>query len=145
MYPLLILLAEDNLINIRVALQHLKKLGYEADHAKDGLVVLEMCNAKATKGLKYDVILLDIQMPRMDGLTAAIELRAQFKRDNISHLLPDIIALTANVAGEDREKSLQCGMVDFVMKPILPSELKRVLTNAATGKYVQANHDFDQA
>lgn len=144
MYPLLILLAEDNLINIRVALQHLKKLGYEADHAKDGLVVLEMCNAKAAKGLKYDVILLDIQMPRMDGLTAAIELRAQFKRDGISHLLPDIIALTANVAGEDREKSLQCGMVDFVMKPILPSELKRVLTNAATGKYVQANLDFDQ-
>lgn len=130
-YPLSILLAEDNPINLRVASQHLKKLGYLADHAKDGVQALEKCEEKLNKGQKYDVILMDIQMPRKDGIEAAIELQQSFAERNCLDFLPQIVALTANVAGEDREKCLKCGMVDFVSKPILPEELKRVLTNVA--------------
>ncbi|CAH2352034.1 histidine protein kinase 1 [[Candida] railenensis] len=136
-YPLKILLAEDNIINIKVALQHLKKLGYVADHAKDGVEVLEMCHELAKSNEKYDIILLDIQMPRKDGFTAAIELQEQFKSNGKDELLPAIVALTANVAGEDREKSLRCGMVDFIAKPILPSELKRVLTRVGEREFVK--------
>ncbi|CUM63159.1 uncharacterized protein PRCAT00000726001 [Priceomyces carsonii] len=127
-YPLRILLAEDNLVNIKVALQHLKKLGYDADHAKDGVEVIVKCESLLEKDEKYDVILMDIQMPRKDGLSATIELRELFDKKNKSEYVPMIVALTANVAGEDREKSLGCGMVDFISKPILPSELKRVLS-----------------
>lgn len=126
-YPLRILLAEDNLINIKVALQHLKKLGYEADHAKDGIEVLEKCEALLAKNEKYDVILMDIQMPRKDGIAATIELKESFIHKGKVDYLPAVVALTANVAGEDRAKSLNCGMVDFISKPILPGELKRVL------------------
>lgn len=126
-YPLRILLAEDNLINIKVALQHLKKLGYEADHAKDGVEVIAKCEALLEKNEKYDIILMDIQMPRKDGIAATIELKESFIHKGKADYLPDIVALTANVAGEDRARSLNCGMVDFISKPILPSELKRVL------------------
>lgn len=130
-YPLNILIAEDNPINLRVASQHLKKLGYLADHAKDGVQALEKCEERLAKGQKYDVILMDIQMPRKDGIEATIELKQSFTERNCLAFLPQIVALTANVAGEDREKCLKCGMVDFVSKPIVPEELKRVLTNVA--------------
>lgn len=128
-YPLLILIAEDNAINLRVALQHLKKLGYIADHAKDGIEALQKCEAKLLVGEKYDVVFMDIQMPRKDGITATVDIHERFYAQGRPDLLPRIIALTANVAGEDREKCLDCGMVDFVFKPILPEELRRVLTN----------------
>lgn len=127
-YPLRILIAEDNVINLRVALQHLKKLGYIADHAKDGIEAFERCEAKLMTGDKYDVIFMDIQMPRKDGIAATIDIHERFYSQGRPDLLPRIIALTANVAGEDREKCLECGMVDFVSKPILPEELRRVLT-----------------
>lgn len=130
-YPLNILIAEDNPINLRVASQHLKTIGYRADHAKDGVEVIQKCEELLSNGKKYDVILMDIQMPRKDGIEAAIELRESFAERNCSSFLPQIIALTANVAGEDRQKCLSCGMVDFVLKPILPDELKRVLANVA--------------
>ncbi|CAK7895751.1 histidine protein kinase 1 [[Candida] anglica] len=133
-YPLRILLAEDNIINIKVALQHLKKLGYKADHAKDGVEVIEMCNSMCDKKLKYDVILLDIQMPKKDGFAAAIELREQFQNEGKEEYLPALVALTANVAGENRQKSIKCGMIDFISKPILPSELRRVLTRIGSGE-----------
>lgn len=129
--PLNILIAEDNPINLRVALQHLKKLGYLADHAKDGVEAVEKCENKLAIGEKYDVILMDIQMPRKDGIEATIELRQSFKERNCEAFLPQIVALSANVAGEDRQKCLDCGMVDFVSKPILPEVLKRVLKNVA--------------
>lgn len=126
-YPLKILIAEDNLINLKVALQHLKKLGYAADHAKDGVEVVDKCLGLLSSEEKYDVILMDIQMPRKDGITTAIELKELFTGDNKQEYLPEIVALTANVAGEDRMRSLQCGMIDFVSKPILPDNLKNVL------------------
>lgn len=136
-YPLRILLAEDNVINLRVALQHLKKLGYIADHAKDGIEAFERCEAKLMTGDKYDVIFMDIQMPRKDGITATIDIHERFYAQGRPDLLPKIIALTANVAGEDREKCLECGMVDFVSKPILPEELQRVLTRV--GEEIRIN------
>lgn len=125
--PLNILLAEDNPVNLRVALQHLKKLGYIADHAKDGVEVLEKCEAKLKEGLKYDVIFMDIQMPRKDGIEATIELNESFNARGLQNYIPQIVALTANVASEERARCIQCGMVDFVTKPILPEMLKRVL------------------
>ncbi|CAH6721028.1 histidine protein kinase 1 [[Candida] jaroonii] len=126
-YPLKILIAEDNLINLRVALQHLKKLGYQADHAKDGVEVINKCLDKLKNQDYYDVILMDIQMPRKDGITATIELKDLFNNNNKQSYLPEIVALTANVAGEDRQRSLDCGMIDFVSKPILPVNLMTVL------------------
>lgn len=133
-YPLKVLLAEDNAINLRVALQYLKKLGYAVDHAKDGVEVLEKCEALLKAGEKYDVIFMDIQMPRKDGITATIELKESFIIGGHIESLPEIVALTANVAGEDREKCLNCGMTDFISKPILPEELRRVLTKVGVRK-----------
>lgn len=126
-YPLRILIAEDNLVNLRVALQHLKKLGYQADHAKDGVEVIDKCLELLNKHESYDVIFMDIQMPRKDGITAAIELKELFEGDAKQKYLPEIVALTANVAGEDRQRSLACGMIDFISKPILPHNLMAVL------------------
>ncbi|KAI5951347.1 CHK1 [Candida jiufengensis] len=128
-YPLKILLAEDNLLNYKVALKYLEKLGFKADHAKDGVEVLEKCDEQLAKGLKYDVILMDIQMPIKDGITATKELIANYTKQGNKQFLPRIVALTANVAGDDREKCIKCGMIDFISKPILPNELKKVLTH----------------
>ncbi|KAI5960152.1 CHK1 [Candida pseudojiufengensis] len=128
-FPLKILLAEDNLLNYKVALKYLEKLGFKADHAKDGVEVLEKCNLKLEKGEKYDVILMDIQMPLKDGITATKELISNYSNSGNEKFIPKIVALTANVAGDDREKCIKCGMIDFISKPILPNELKRVLTH----------------
>ncbi|CAK9435683.1 uncharacterized protein LODBEIA_P04100 [Lodderomyces beijingensis] len=128
-YPLRILLAEDNLLNYKVALKYLEKLGYQADHAKDGVKVLEKCDELLQKDQKYDVILMDIQMPNKDGITATQELIAKYKSLGKDDSIPKIVALTANVAGDDRDRCIKCGMVDFISKPILPNELKRVLKN----------------
>lgn len=126
-YPLRILIVEDNVINLRVALQHLKKLGYVADHAKDGVEAVEKCEVRLLNGDKYDVVFMDIQMPRKDGISATIEIRERFYAQQRPDLLPRIIALTANVAGDERARCIECGMVDFVTKPILPEEARRVL------------------
>lgn len=135
-YPLNILLAEDNLINTRVALQHLKRLGYRAAHAKDGDEVLVMCKKLLDSDEPmYDVILMDIQMPRKDGIAATIEVKELFATKGIGHMTPLVVALTANVAGDDRKRSLECGMVDFISKPLIPSELHRVLSDVGEAKY----------
>ncbi|ANB13413.1 Sln1p [Sugiyamaella lignohabitans] len=123
-HPLKILLAEDNMINKRVALQHLKRMGYNADHAKDGIEVLELCERELTNGrAMYDCILMDIQMPRKDGIAAAQDLNERYE----ANIRPSIIALTANAAGEDRQKCLSSGMVNYIAKPILPADLAAVL------------------
>lgn len=130
-YPLRILIAEDNAINLRVALQHLKKLGYIADHAKDGVEAVEQCEVQLLKGEKYDVVFMDIQMPRKDGIAATEEIHEMYHGLGRPDLVPRIVALTANVAGEDRQKCLECGMMDFVSKPILPERLQQVLTKVS--------------
>ncbi len=116
-----ILLAEDNKVNQQVALRMLKKLGYEADTAMDGVEVLERLEHQF-----YDIILMDIQMPRMDGLEATETILERFPEGK----RPYIIALTANAMNTDREKYLNAGMNDYLSKPFRPEQLARVLEKA---------------
>ena len=111
-----ILLAEDNAINQMVAIQMLKRLGYSADVAGNGLEVLQ-----AIERQPYDVVLMDVQMPEMDGLVAAQEIRKLWPRG------PRIIAITAYALKGDRERCLAAGMDDYISKPIVIEELRRVL------------------
>jgi len=117
-----ILLAEDNPVNQKVALLMLRNLGYRAEVAGNGLEVLE-----AIARQRYDIILLDVQMPEMDGLEAA---------QHLVQLLPDpaarpwIIALTANAMQGDRDKCLAAGMDDYLAKPIKTPELSAALARA---------------
>jgi len=108
-------------------------MGYTADHAKDGLEVLELCERAALADSLYDVILLDIQMPNMDvylltwllswqGYEAMRILKQKYP-DNI----PAIVALTANATQADKERSLEAGMEGHISKPILPDMLAEVL------------------
>jgi PAS domain S-box-containing protein len=114
--PLKILLAEDNKVNQKVALLTLKKLGYSADIANNGLEVLAMIETQ-----NYDVILMDIQMPEMDGITTTKIIRQS------SQPQPRIIALTANALKEDRNLCLNAGMDDYISKPIAIDDLKQCL------------------
>ncbi len=116
--PLRILLAEDNAINQKLALALLDSLGYAADLAANGLEVLDMLRRKL-----YDVVLMDVQMPEMDGLEATRRIRQQFS----AAMQPRIIAMTANVLRGDREACLQAGMDDYVGKPIMMPDLLRAL------------------
>lgn len=122
-----ILLAEDNLINRKLALKILDNLGYRADVAVNGLEAL-----KRLKSTAYDLILMDVQMPEMDGLTATREFRQNEKQNGSrnSKQTPKttpIIAMTANAMKGDREKCLNAGMNDYVTKPIKAGELVSVI------------------
>ena len=107
-HPLRILLAEDNLTNQKVALRMLDRLGYDADIAADGREVLQAIQQKM-----YDVILMDIQMPVMDGLDATRQIRSMLAAAHQPH----IIAMTAAVMQLDRARCLEVGMDDFIPKP----------------------------
>ena len=119
-----ILLAEDNAVNQKVALLMLKRLGYRADVAANGLEVLQ-----ALKQQPYDVILMDIQMPEMDGLQAARIIR-QMPLDK----RPQILAMTAYVLQGDKERCLAAGMDGYLGKPVQIEELSRALENIGTGR-----------
>ncbi|NYT02815.1 MAG: PAS domain S-box protein [Methanosarcinales archaeon] len=114
-----ILLAEDNLVNQKVMLRMLNKLGYGADIASNGLEVL-----KALDRQDYDVILMDVQMPEMDGLEAARTIRRRMPDG------PKIIAVTAHALKEDRDMCLQAGMDDYISKPIRIEELRSALESS---------------
>ncbi|MDD2755700.1 MAG: response regulator, partial [Methanothrix sp.] len=114
---LVILLAEDNPVNQKVALSMLKRLDYRADVAGNGLDVLSSLEKK-----DYDVILMDIQMPNMDGLHATRCIREQKMKKQ-----PYIIAMTAYALDGDREEFLKAGMDDYLSKPIRMDELKDAL------------------
>ena len=114
--PLHILLAEDNAINQRVAILQLKRLGYTADVANDGVEAL-----KALEKFPYDVILMDCQMPNMDGYTATREIRRIYQRPIL------IIAMTANAMQGDKEKCLAAGMDEHLSKPVDTKLLGRLL------------------
>ena len=121
-----ILLAEDIVVNQKVALLILKQLGYRADVANNGEEVLEALHRQA-----YDVVLMDVQMPQMDGLTAAHHIKEQWS----AHERPYIVALTANAMQGDREMCLAAGMHDYVSKPIRVDELQAAFERY----YAQAN------
>jgi PAS domain S-box-containing protein len=114
---LVILLAEDNPVNQKVALSMLKRLDYKAEVANNGLGVLSSLERK-----DYDVILMDIQMPDMDGLEATRSIREQRVKKQ-----PYIIAMTAYALDGDREEFLKAGMDDYLSKPIRIEELKMAL------------------
>ena len=122
-YPLRILLAEDNTINQKVALRMLERLGYRADVAGNGLEVIE-----AVLQRPYNTILMDIQMPEMDGEKATVHIREEL----IGRQQPYIIAMTANALVGDREKYLSLGMNDYVSKPVRVPELQKALKNCYT-------------
>ncbi len=117
-YPLRILLAEDNVINQKLALRLLERMGYRADVAANGLETLD-----ALRRQTYDVVLMDVQMPEMDGLEATRAIRREWPPQR--H--PRIIAMTANAMKEDRERCLDAGMDDYVSKPIRVEELINAL------------------
>ncbi len=115
-----ILLAEDNPINRRVALTMLEKIGYLTETAENGVEVLER-----TEGRNFDLILMDIQMPEMDGFEATRLLRDREKLEKREKI--PIIAMTAHALAEYREKCLAAGMDDYVTKPVTPKNLQKIL------------------
>jgi CheY-like chemotaxis protein len=119
-HPLRILLAEDNQVNQKLALRILEQMGYRADVASNGPEAVESIERQT-----YDVILMDVQMPEMDGLDATRSIR---KLDNVTQ--PRIIAMTANALEGDREMCLAAGMDDYIAKPIRVNELVEALLKA---------------
>jgi PAS domain S-box-containing protein len=118
--PLRILLAEDNVVNQKVALRMLERIGYRwVDVAGNGLEVLE-----ALRRQVYDVVLMDVQMPEMDGLEASHHICQNWPVER----RPWIIAMTANAMQGDREQCLEAGMNDYVSKPVRLEELVRALS-----------------
>jgi CheY-like chemotaxis protein len=117
-HPLRILLAEDNVVNQKVEMQILSKIGYRADVVSNGLEALE-----AVKRTPYDVVLMDVQMPEMDGEQATVHIRQEVLADR----QPWIIAMTANAMSGDRERYQSAGMNDYVPKPIRVERLIEIL------------------
>jgi len=122
-HPLNILIAEDNLINQKLIIKVLNKLGYKPSLANNGQEVLEMLEKE-----EFEVILMDVQMPVLDGLSTTRKIRNEFDKQ------PVIIAMTANAMVEDREECLSAGMNDYVSKPINIEELVDVLKKTSLGK-----------
>ncbi len=117
-YPLTILVVEDNAINVRVLCHILNKLGYLADTAGHGLEAVECCQRQA-----YDLVLMDLEMPVMGGLEATVKIRESLPADR----QPIIAALTAHALGGQAQASIECGMDEFMTKPIKIPSLVRLL------------------
>jgi PAS domain S-box-containing protein len=113
-----ILLAEDSSVNQKVAVRMLEKLGYRADVVGNGLEAIDALSRQA-----YDLVLMDIQMPEMDGIRATISIRRKWTGGSG----PRIVAMTANSMKGDRESCLAAGMDDYLSKPVKIAELKEVL------------------
>jgi signal transduction histidine kinase/DNA-binding response OmpR family regulator len=125
--PLRILVAEDNLLNQTVALRMLEKLDYQADLARDGIEALDLAEKNT-----YDLILMDIQMPRMDGLTATTKLLERHQ----GRPRPLIIGMTAHASDDERKEGLAAGMDDYLTKPIQLAKLDDVLRKIQAQKSV---------
>ncbi len=121
-HPLRILLAEDNLVNQKLALRLLQQMGYRADVAANGIETIE-----AVERQPYDVVLMDVHMPEMDGLEASRRIVARWPAPG----RPRIVAMTANAMQGDREECLAAGMDDYLTKPIRVEALVRALQLSA--------------
>ena len=117
-----VLLAEDNELNAEIATALLEEMGFTVDHAEDGIICVDKLE-KAPAGT-YDLILMDVQMPNMDG----------YKATQVIRRLPDstkaqtpIIAMTANAFEEDRRKALEMGMNGHIAKPIDAAKIREII------------------
>ena len=128
-HPLRILLAEDNVVNQKLALRLLQQMGYRADLASNGIEAIE-CVERQT----YDVVLMDVQMPEMDGLAASRAISGRWPAGE----RPRIVAMTANAMQGDREMCIAAGMDDYVTKPIRVEALIEALTQVTTRNPVSA-------
>ena len=124
-HPLRILLVEDNVVNQKVASKLLERLGYQADIVSNGIEALQ-----ALRQNPYDVVLMDMYMPEMDGITTAQRIYEEWH----PVIRPRIIAITASTEDEDRAACMAAGMDDYISKPLRLEELKRVLMSG------DANH-----
>ncbi|HRI82375.1 MAG TPA: response regulator, partial [Opitutaceae bacterium] len=131
-----ILLVEDNAVNQKVALRFLERLGYEADAAANGLEALRAIEAR-----HYDLILMDLQMPEMDGFEATRQIRRHVPAD----YQPKIIALTANAMTGDRELCLAAGMDDYISKPVKMPELVEAIKRQFASDYIAPDLPEDAA
>jgi CheY-like chemotaxis protein len=135
--PLRILIADDNLINQKVAVRLLQKMGYQADRANNGLEVLG-----ALEEQPYDLIFLDVQMPELDGLETSRRIRHR-QRESRPH--PHfqqpitLVAITANAMEGDREKCVEAGMNDYVAKPVHPEALQGIIERWGSGPAVKTD------
>lgn len=118
LFPLSILVAEDNQINQKLVASILKKLGYDADFAFNGIEVLQKVNEK-----NFDLIYMDVQMPELDGLEATKKIVEMFPVEKT----PIIIAMTANAMLGDKEICMDAGMNDYLSKPILVEKLRTTI------------------
>ena len=117
-HQLRILLAEDNPVNQKVAMHMLKRIGYQADMVMNGAEVLARLRVS-----QYDVVLMDLQMPKIDGIEATRRILAEFPPD----CRPQIVAMTANAMEGDREECLRAGMNHYITKPVKIEQLAEVL------------------
>ena len=124
-HPLRILLAEDNVVNQKLALRLLQQMGYRADLASNGIEAIESVRRQT-----YDVVLMDVQMPEMDGLEASRQINARWQPKD----RPRIIAMTANAMQGDRDMCLAAGMDDYLTKPIRVERLVEALNQASARK-----------
>jgi CheY-like chemotaxis protein len=131
-HPLHILVAEDNVVNQKLALRLLSQMGYRADVAANGLEAIG-----ALERQPYDVVLMDVQMPEMDGLEASRQICSRWPRD----VRPRIIAMTANAMQGDREMCLEAGMDDYISKPVRVNELVSALLKAMPVKKGNSAHE----